>query len=620
MQNKGIRLMAAILVVAALSGCGKSDAEPTQQAAKATNVTVYSVQPDSIENTVSYTGEIKAAEQVSVSPKISGKAVKVNVKEGDWVNAGDVLIELDSTDLQLTYNQAMAAYNSAKASYSMMTNSTTKQAENQTSQALAAAQQEYKDAQEAYEKEKKLYDQNSSVKVAQNSYNDAAAAYQREEELQQQNSSVKLAQTTYDNAVAAYEREKQLNENDSTVKIAENSYNDAVEAYNRAKNLYDNDTSLVAARNALKEAEDNLARTRELFEMGAATQVMLDSANSAVENARANVQNLEASKQASLDSASSAMISAEENLKTVRANKNAALDAAHASMLSAEENLKTAKTTAGASLDAAYSAMVSAEENLKTTKINASTALDNAQSRLNKAQTSLQSAKENKDLTFNVSSKENAATAAASVDSAKASLDIAKNNLDNTKIKAPIAGYVATKKADVGQMVAQGTEVVKLQNANAVDAEINVTESVINSITVGTPATVSVKSAGAEEIKGTVSLVNQTKNEQTGLYTVRVTIPNDNKVLKIGMFADITLTTVALNDVMTVPSEAILQLEEEKYVYVAKGTTAQKTNVVTGVNDEDKTEIVAGLSAGDQIVVKGKEYLSEKNNQIAIVD
>ena len=254
---------------------------------------------------------------------------------------------------------------------------------------------------------------------------------------------------------------------------------------------------------------------------------------------------------------------------------------------------------------------------------------------LENAELSLNTAKTNYDLTKNVVSQESAATAKASVESAeasvnsaqsgiesaKAALDIAKNNLDNCTVTAPISGYISSKSVNKGQMVAQGTPVVTITNTSLVDAEISVTESVIPLVDVGTKANVNIKSANVENVEGVVTLVNPVKDEKTGLYTVKVSMSNADGKLKQGMIADITLVTESDSNAITIPVESLMQDDSDGYyVYVAKGKKAQKRNVETGIMNDESAQILSGIEPGDRVIVSGKEYISDKNNEIKIVE
>lgn len=248
-----------------------------------------------------------------------------------------------------------------------------------------------------------------------------------------------------------------------------------------------------------------------------------------------------------------------------------------------------------------------------------SVALDAAKTRLETAELNLSTAQKNYDLTVNVVHPESGATAQASVDSARAALDIAANNLNHVRVTAPISGYVSAVNAVKGQMVSPGIELFAIQDTGSVAAEISVTEAVISCVSVGTPATVTVKSAGVENLEGSVTLVNPVKNEQTGMYTVRVLIPNENGAVHTGMFADVCLSTIVEEHAVVVPADAVLQDGDAFYVYVVNGDEAERRPVETGISDGVSIQLASGVSAGEQVVVSGKEYLSETNNKVRVV-
>lgn len=438
MIKKIISACLAGCLLLSVSGCGKKE-DNKEQTSNATNVTVYTVGADSIDATASYTGEIVAAESTAVSAKVSGQATSVNVKEGDYVSAGTVLLSIDSTSYRLAYNQALASYNSAVSA-----------------------------------KESAL----ASKKSAEASYN----------------------------SVTGGSTQQTLAQLEAALDSAQISYNNALDNYNKQKNLFD---------------------------MGAISEVEFTSYQTALDNAKLN-----------LDTATT-----NYNLtKNVVATESA--------------------ESAAAGVDVAAASVNSAQ---------------------------------------------------SGIESAKAALDIAKNNLNNCSVTAPISGYISAKNINKGQMASQGSPLFTITNTASVDAKINVTESVIALIHPGTKASISVKSAGVENMEGNVSVVNPVKESSTGLYSVKISIPNADGVLKEGMLADITLVTESSSDTLTVPSNALLQENDSFYVYVANGNLAEKRTVEVGISSEEYTEILSGLQSGDRVIVNGKEYISEKNNEINIV-
>ena len=395
---------------------------------------------------------------------------------------------------------------------------------------------------------------------AQAAYNTARVGYDNTKNSTTKQTTMQVEQALK-NAQDNYDRQKQLYDNNSTVKVAETAFANAKDAYESAQQNYEN--NLVSAKNALSTAETNYNNTKSLFEAGGATQTALDAAKSGYENAQAAYETLESNQKLALENSKAAMQQAEENLKTVNINARASLDSAELALKNAQESY---------------------------------------------------------DLTVNVTNNASTKSAAASLESASAALSLARNALNNATVKAPISGFVSSKTATAGQMVSAGMTAVTIHNTNSVDGEVHVTESVISSLQIGTPATVTVKSAGAENMPGTISLLNQVKDPQTGMFTVKVNIPNADNILKAGMFADITLQTSAVSDVLCIPSKAIMQEGEERYVYVTDGATAQKRTITEGVTNGTVTEIISGINEGDKIVLKGMDYITEKNNKVRIVE
>lgn len=465
MVNKKIlkSMLAVVLCVSLFAACGSQEPEKIEKVSTATNVSIYKVSKTGITSTVSYAGTLSALESVSISSKIGAKALSVNVKEGDFVTAGTVLLTLDSTDLKNAYKQAESAYNSAVANYNSVANSGTVQATTQTNQALTAAQTAYDQAKENYDREKSLYENASNVILAQQSYNNAKANYDR---------------------------------------------------------------------------------IKELFDMGGASQVELDNANSQ-------------------------LVTAEENLKTVKTTESAALNAASSALTNAENALSSAK------------------QNVGLTQTSNTSAIDSAY---------------------------------AGLSSAKTSLDIASSNLANAIITSPISGYVSNCNVSEGQIVSPGIEIFNITSTDMVNAEINVTESVISYLQLGGSATVDVAGAKVIGHKGSITGLNPVKDQMTGLYNVKVGIDNVDDSLKVGMLCDVTLTLSELTNIVKVPSEALMTNGDEYFVYVANGNKAEKRRVVIGVSDDEFTEIIDGVKDGEQVIVSGKDYLSEKNNDIKITE
>ena len=94
------------------------------------------------------------------------------------------------------------------------------------------------------------------------------------------------------------------------------------------------------------------------------------------------------------------------------------------------------------------------------------------------------------------------------------------------------------------------------------------------------------------------------------LYPVKVNAENNGKV-KSGMFAQVVVNTDLKEGVLSVPGDAVLEKEGDSIVYVESQGIVSAKVVETGLDTGDRVEILSGISAGDSIVVKGQNYVSE---------
>ncbi len=175
---------------------------------------------------------------------------------------------------------------------------------------------------------------------------------------------------------------------------------------------------------------------------------------------------------------------------------------------------------------------------------------------------------------------------------------------------APASGMLASLSATEGGYISSGYPVAVISGAEQMKITVYVSETLVPKLAIGDKARVSVAAANTE-FTGVIRSVEQAANMQTKLYAVVLSVPSSVTGLISGMFADVTFYTETSSDVIAIPSEAILTSNGTPYVYVVENGTAKYTTVVTGLNGDGVTEVRSGLSAGQQLVVVGQQYLSD---------
>lgn len=200
-------------------------------------------------------------------------------------------------------------------------------------------------------------------------------------------------------------------------------------------------------------------------------------------------------------------------------------------------------------------------------------------------------------------------TSRAALEQSRASLRQAEVDMDNTRVRSPITGVVATRSINPGEYVSNSTAAIVVVNIATVEVNASLNEDEINNIKPGQEVDVAVAAASPSPFKGKVTKVSPYADAKNKTYPVWVAIANPDQVLKPGMFAEIQLVTRKREGILAAPSEAVVERNGQKVVYVAEGEKAAEKQVKTGASEGGRTEISEGLAEGDMLIVTGLQAL-----------
>ena len=207
-------------------------------------------------------------------------------------------------------------------------------------------------------------------------------------------------------------------------------------------------------------------------------------------------------------------------------------------------------------------------------------------------------------------------SAEAQLDQAQAALNLAKYNLDVSIMEASFSGVVASKNAEVGDVInpmmggfSPTSGVVTLMDFSRVKIEVDVSQQDVVRIDKGQPAFMSISALPGRTFPGRVSVVNMTADPTTKKFHVEVTADNPDLLLRPNTFGEITIEVSSHEDVLAVPQNAIL---EDKYVFVVnEDNTVRRQEVSLGLENTDRVEILSGIQPGDRVVVEGSYGLDD---------
>jgi RND family efflux transporter MFP subunit len=199
----------------------------------------------------------------------------------------------------------------------------------------------------------------------------------------------------------------------------------------------------------------------------------------------------------------------------------------------------------------------------------------------------------------------------------QARLDELRITLANTIISSPVNGFVARRNADPGAYVSQNQPVVDVVDISTVRLVANIVEKDLRRIEVGEPAKVEVDAFPGETFSGRVARVAPVLDPATRTAQIEVEIPNPGTRLKPGMYARVSLTIEQRANALTVPSNALVNIEGRRGVFVAQDNRAAFRPVDVGIEDTARVEILKGVKDGDRVVTTGAGALQNGDRIIA---
>jgi RND family efflux transporter MFP subunit len=212
--------------------------------------------------------------------------------------------------------------------------------------------------------------------------------------------------------------------------------------------------------------------------------------------------------------------------------------------------------------------------------------------------------------------------ASAQVDASKAALSATQQQLgvsqaqhqqyssmaDYSRIIAPFSGVVTWRYADTGSLIQAGTSnsgsapVVKLAEVDMLRLRLPVPESLAPYVRVGDPATVRVDAIG-RTFDGKVTRSAGALDSATRTMQVEIDVPNKDRQLEPGMYAQVTLNVAHSGQSLTAPVQAVDQSTAQPFVLlVDSANKIEKRNVHVGVSTANRVELLSGVKEGDKIV------------------
>lgn len=621
-----------------------------QNSGAAVMVSTETLQQMDLQNTVSLTGVVESETDRKVYSTLSYLVESVNVQVGDVVQAGDVLAQLDTEQLEMdiaqqqaavdasnsqsahqievnrkAYENAVENYENGLDSNAISAESGVNQAESSLTQAeygvdsaqlqVDAAEAAVRDARENYritrdqlngnvdDAREALDEAEDALAEAEAAYNEAVAnanskvtsaaanAAQKQQEFEQ-------AQKDWDE----FQKTHGADRKDAQTKWSEakKAYEDAYIAYNTA--VANEDPAVDAYEKEMKKAQAafNAAQTeydqieaewQPAYEKYIAAQTAKDEAVAAQESAATAASSVASSAYSGVASAQTGVASAEAQLDAARDARNGStltqLEQGIASANRSVDSAELQEDIAKAQQDAAEQSADTAKQQQAATENSIAQQIDTLKDNLIGSQIAAQSTK-----------------------SQEIAIQSLQDTLADATITAPVSGVVTAVYAEEGQP-GNGLLFV-IEDTDALKITTNIREYDVGNIEVGMPVVIRSDATGDKEISGTVTYIapaaNKTENgntltadDSTVEFEAEVQVNDADSGLRIGMNTRLTVLLEERSDVYGVPYDSVVEKADGSEVVYAVEPSSEKEGsyVVTEV------PVTTGLETDFYIEVSG---------------
>ena len=239
----------------------------------------------------------------------------------------------------------------------------------------------------------------------------------------------------------------------------------------------------------------------------------------------------------------------------------------------------------------------------------------------------------------------------ASAEMARAARETAAAFDKYRRIQSPLAGIVTKRFLSPGVLVSPGMAILNIAQIDRVRLQANVAEEDLGSVRLGSQVIAHTVKGPARTIRAVVTSISPTADQTSRTAVVEAVVPNPGHYLWPGDFVSMEIATSSSRDALTVPNSALATKDGQDAVWITRcttvsgkttyyctmhpevestkpgicpkcrmdlvpkeattGKTAHLSPVTVGMTDGERTEILSGLNAGDEVIYAGNRYLKE---------
>jgi RND family efflux transporter MFP subunit len=591
--------------------------------------TLATVDIANIKQTVNETGTLRATKELNLSFPSSGKLEKIYFEIGDSVKAGEIIAELDFKDLLIKKNEASANVDVAEENLKKLIAGATREE-------IAIEKAQLEQAETAYNAAKSEYEKiDKSTKETME---------QTEKTLLDLESSSSDTITTYEQAIKSAAdnlsntkrtQQKQIDDkvmaaltvvDDKFIKI-----NTSLDVINSAINDDDFDefiskkdpkyleltkSQYANAKEKIEELTEKFITVKtekkqdEVYEMLDDVFLLLDTVSQALLNCYKALENSITSTsfpQSQIDTLKTNVSAQQTIISTAITATDSSKTDLNDAILNYDIKVSAASNTKLEAESAYDNALINAKNSYNNAQIARDQQLDVAQSKIDSTYKALQVANAQYNKINAPANKYDISLAEAKIRQAEAAFETIENQLENSVIKASVDGIITDVIYEVGEQVIANQTAIKLLGESDFEIEVLISEADIAKVTLGNKVEITLDSYGDDvKFNGDIIFIEpaETIIQDVIYYKVEISFDANKYEIKSGMTANATITTAEKENVLVIPSRAVIEKNGSgKFARTLINGEIVEQKVEIGIRGDDGVlELISGVNEGDTVV------------------
>lgn len=199
--------------------------------------------------------------------------------------------------------------------------------------------------------------------------------------------------------------------------------------------------------------------------------------------------------------------------------------------------------------------------------------------------------------------------------SSAARLKVLQTRLARTVVAAPITGIFDEQYAEVGELVAPGTRLLRVLATDRVKVAAGIPERYALAVAPGASALITFDVLEGREFSGVIEFVGTSVDSRSRTIPIEVVLDNAGYVIRPRMVANVQVERMRQEQVIVVPQDLVQRTEDGFQVFIAEQTgdtvTARARAVELGASYANQVVVTAGLTAGERLITAGDRQVDD---------